>query len=682
MTWIFALFLTAHAFAAAPQCGTVFMRYTSQWLEENSQQRQTWIHGQNQKANQYFQSRPSKQVLEEYFRAALSEPVSFETKSIKDGTLHLYDTGLTQPKSPSSIDLVLEKDGQSKVIFKGSDLAKNGDYNISTYQIDPKERNVILPVARKGSLDDFEVHVIDITSGTHREVIKNVFSEEFTWISANEFTYKAAQGSESKIMIHKIGTPQAEDRPADSSYEYGNSLDQKWVLRYSKTEIEFRSLDATNWYPLHIKEPKAVGALNGQLLVIENSRNGFGQLKAVQLSDPSLSGFLQRMFGGSSSGTVLIKESPMKIIDAQIKDQTIFVQRKLGAHIQISAFTADGKPLSTVELPDSASLSAYTPVNDHLVQVTLSSPVVRNKTFTYDLQKQAFIDGDPKTAMMTDSSGNRYLTTFETATSADGTPITLRMVRKEGVQFNGHTPTHIQGYGGFNVDGYFDPRYNPAVTEILRSGGLYVAPGLRGDGEFGPQHHVDGAFDKKQNVFNDFIAATEYLIKKGYTSPENISAMGFSNGGLLMGALVTQRPDLFGAVIVGAGVLDMMGKERLDPRFVAGWSYEYGRSDDPKMGPIIEKYSPVQNVKKQNYPTVLIVAGENDSRVNPAHSYKFAEALQAAQTGTSPILLTTFKNSGHFVTSGSYQDIIAWRANVRMWSTIFDATGLKPAPVN
>jgi prolyl oligopeptidase len=230
-------------------------------------------------------------------------------------------------------------------------------------------------------------------------------------------------------------------------------------------------------------------------------------------------------------------------------------------------------------------------------------------------------------------------------TSLDGTPIPMIITRKKGVEYNGKNPTILYGYGGFNISLF--PSFSIANAVWMEQGGVYAVPNLRGGGEYGKEWHKAGTQQKKQNVFDDFIAAAEYLIEKNITSPDYLAIRGGSNGGLLVGATMTQRPELMKVALPAVGVLDMLRYHKFTAG--AGWAYDYGTSEDSKeMFEYLKGYSPVHNVTNEtNYPATLITTADHDDRVVPAHSFKFAAELQEKQNGENPVLIRVETKAGH-----------------------------------
>ena len=229
-------------------------------------------------------------------------------------------------------------------------------------------------------------------------------------------------------------------------------------------------------------------------------------------------------------------------------------------------------------------------------------------------------------------------------TSKDGTRIPMIITHKKGVVLNGKNPTLLYAYGGFNVS--LTPGFSTANIVLLENGGIYAVPNIRGGGEYGEKWHLAGTKLQKQNVFDDFIAAGEYLIKNNYTSKDYLAISGGSNGGLLVGAVMAQRPELFKVAFPAVGVMDMLRYNQFTAG--AGWAYDYGTAQDSKeMFEYLYKYSPVHALKPASYPATMVTTADHDDRVVPAHSFKFASRLQESQKGPNPVLIRVETKAGH-----------------------------------
>ncbi|MEY4610866.1 MAG: hypothetical protein RL246_1185 [Bacteroidota bacterium] len=308
---------------------------------------------------------------------------------------------------------------------------------------------------------------------------------------------------------------------------------------------------------------------------------------------------------------------------------------------QISICDYQGKSLGTVQLPGLGNASGFGgEKEDKIAFFTYSSFNFPPTIYQYDvLKNQSKVFQKPTLAF----NPADYEVTQRFYPSKDGTQIPMFVVNKKGLVLNGKNPTILYGYGGFNISSM--PTFSASLIPWLEKGGVYVVANLRGGSEYGEKWHEAGMKLKKQNVFDDFIAAAEFLISKKYTSPKYLAASGRSNGGLLVGAVINQRPDLFGVALPGVGVMDMLRFQK----FTIGWNWiaDYGSSDQPEEFKVLRSYSPLHNIEAKKYPATLIYTADHDDRVVPAHSFKYAATLQKMNTSDKPILIRIDTNSGH-----------------------------------
>ena len=255
--------------------------------------------------------------------------------------------------------------------------------------------------------------------------------------------------------------------------------------------------------------------------------------------------------------------------------------------------------------------------------------------------------------------------------SKDGTMIPMYITRRKDVKLNAKTPCYLYGYGGFNIS--VTPAYSPNVALFLENGGVYAVANIRGGGEYGADWHKSGTKLQKQNVFDDFISAAEYLIANQYTSSEKLAISGRSNGGLLVGACMTQRPDLFKVALPGVGVLDMLRYHKFTIGYA--WAVDYGTSDNKEEFEYLKQYSPVHNVHENKYPATLVFTADHDDRVVPAHSYKFISELQKNQRGENPVLIRVDVNAGHGAGKPLSKTIEEW---TDIWAFVFQNLGMEP----
>jgi prolyl oligopeptidase len=305
-------------------------------------------------------------------------------------------------------------------------------------------------------------------------------------------------------------------------------------------------------------------------------------------------------------------------------------------------FDLTGKQVQVVDLPDLGSVSGFAGRRDDTETFyAFTSYTTPGTIYRYDVKAgQSSVFREPRVAF----DAKQFESSQVFYTSKDGTRVPMMIVARKGLKRDGANPTILYGYGGFNISQ--TPAFSVSTIAWLEMGGVYAVANLRGGGEYGREWHEAGMLDKKQNVFDDFIAAAQWLIDNQYTSPEKLAIRGGSNGGLLVGAAMTQRPELFAAAVPAVGVMDMLRFHK----FTIGWAWvsEYGSSDDAAQFQTLLKYSPLQNLKPgTKYPATLITTGDHDDRVVPAHSFKFAAALQAAQGAPNPTLIRIETRGGH-----------------------------------
>jgi prolyl oligopeptidase len=301
----------------------------------------------------------------------------------------------------------------------------------------------------------------------------------------------------------------------------------------------------------------------------------------------------------------------------------------------------NGAPEGEIQLPALGSAGGFGgEKDDKQVFYTFNSFTYPPAIYLYDIESG-------KSSLFRETeiqfNPNDFEVKQEFATSKDGTRVPMFIVHKKGIKKDGNNPTLLYAYGGFNIS--LEPSFSATRIAFLEYGGIFVMANLRGGGEYGENWHRAGMKEKKQNVFDDFIACAEYLQKEKYTSKEKLAIQGGSNGGLLIGAVMTQRPDLFAVCIPQVGVMDMLRFQK----FTVGWGWvdEYGSSDNPDLFPVLYAYSPIHNIKDVSYPATMVMTADHDDRVVPAHSFKFIATLQKHQKGINPVLIRIETNAGH-----------------------------------
>ncbi|MFM6452010.1 MAG: prolyl oligopeptidase family serine peptidase, partial [Planktothrix sp.] len=338
----------------------------------------------------------------------------------------------------------------------------------------------------------------------------------------------------------------------------------------------------------------------------------------------------------------VIPEAPETLESVNILNNQFIADYLTDAHTQIKIFNLEGSLVREIELPGIGSAGGFGGKRyDIETFYSFTSFTIPNTIYRYNLvtgetsiYRQPNVDFNP----------DDYETQQIFYPSKDGTLIPMFITAKKGIELNGNNPTILYGYGGFNIS--LTPSFSISRLVWLEMGGVYAIANLRGGGEYGEDWHQAGTKLRKQNVFDDFIAAAEWLIEKGYTSASKLAITGGSNGGLLVGACMTQRPDLFAATLPAVGVLDMLRFHK----FTIGWAWcsDYGSPENPEEFQTLYTYSPLHNLKPGTpYPATLITTADHDDRVVPAHSFKFAAALQENHVGENPVLIRIETKAGH-----------------------------------
>jgi prolyl oligopeptidase len=349
-----------------------------------------------------------------------------------------------------------------------------------------------------------------------------------------------------------------------------------------------------------------------------------------------------RSRSGPAGFKELVAESKDPLESATIAGGRLFGQYLADVKSEVRIFALDGKPEGSLPLPGIVTVAGMSgrQAEPELFYV-VTSPLYSSTVFRYDVATRS---AAPFDAARPAFDPGRYETRQVFYASKDGTRVPMFITARKGMALDGSHPVWLYAYGGFSVS--MTPYFRTDLPAWLEMGGIYAQPSLRGGAEYGEEWHRAGMFEEKQNVFDDFIAAAEYLVRERYTQAEKLVIEGGSNGGLLVGAVMTQRPDLFGVALPEVGVLDMLRYDRFTGG--AAWAVEYGSSQDPKQFPYLYKYSPLHNLKPGScYPATLIVTADHDDRVVPSHSFKFAAALQAAQGCAKPVLIRVETQGSH-----------------------------------
>ncbi|MFQ6610009.1 MAG: prolyl oligopeptidase family protein [Fidelibacterota bacterium] len=550
-------------------------------------------------------------------------------------------------------------DGVEKVALDPNQLSEDGTVALSSLDIHKDGKLVAYGISRSGS-DWVEYFVRDIDSGKdlddHLQWVK--FSEA-TWHPDGSGFYYARYpepktGDEyedvnvnQKLYFHKLGTPQIEDELIyeDSEHpQYGFSAsvteDEQfliltvWAGTENKNLLYIRPLESSlpfrpvvdEW----IGEFSVIGHEDQKLYVMTTYEAPLGKIITIDTQ------FLK-----PESWTTIIPESDVVLRSVGMIDHHLFATYRRDVVDEVNIYDFSGAFLHSMTLPDLGSVNLSGRYDDPEIFYQFTSYLYPSTIFQYDylkdisqLYEKSNIDFDP----------SKYESKRIFYESKDGTRVPMFIIHKKGIIKNGNNPTYLYGYGGFNIS--LTPGFSFSRLVWLEHGGIYAVPNLRGGGEYGETWHEAGMLAHKQNVFDDFISAAEYLIDEGYTSPSKLAIGGGSNGGLLVSAVMMQRPDLFGTVNCDVPVADMLRYHK----FTIGWAWvnEYGSADVADQFPYLYAYSPLHNViKGEAYPPIMITTGDHDDRVVPSHSFKLIATLQEKNGSKNPMLIRIETDGGH-----------------------------------
>ncbi|MDA7647365.1 prolyl oligopeptidase family serine peptidase [Akkermansiaceae bacterium] len=628
------------------------------WLEDlNSAQTSAWVKAQNSLTDSYLDAIPGRQALENHL-TKLWNVERLGVPSFEGGSYFFSKNNGLQNQSVlySSKSLDLEP----TVLLDPNKLSKDGTVALNSYEVSPDGKYLAYSTSASGS-DWVEWKVREIPS--RKDLSDHLKWSKFSGVSwaknSKGFYYgrfptpkdgeeMMAQNIHKKIYFHEIGKPQSEDLLV---YERPNQPKQglyAWVTedgKYLLIQVS-QGTDTKNglfYKDLSNSTSKVIELLSsfdasydfitnlGSKFIIRTDLNAPKQkVISIDVNEP-LSVRWETIIPESTETLRSVSHIGGLFIANYLKD----------ARTEIRRFKTDGNSLPPVKLPGLGTASGFEGKSDQnetfYYFTSFTSP---GAVYRYDVTRNAStLLKAPKTQFDRDHYESRQIF----ATSRDGTKIPMFIVSKKNLKLDGNNPTLLYAYGGFNIS--LRPSYSPATIAWLDLGGIYVMANLRGGGEYGEEWHEAGMKLKKQNVFDDFIACAEHLISNKFTTSKKLSIAGGSNGGLLVGACMVQRPELYGACLPAVGVMDMLRFHK----FTIGWAWqaEYGKPEDPEDFKNLLTYSPYHNLKPNNYPATMVITSDHDDRVVPSHSYKFAAALQSAQNGFAPTLIRIESKAGH-----------------------------------
>ena len=626
------------------------------WLEnDTSQQTAAWVEAENKVTNAYLQKIPiRKKLLKRLTEVSNYEKVGTPFK--RHGKWYFYKNNGLQ--NQSVLYVMDELGGEPRIFLDPNTLSTDGTVALKGVYFSHNGKWAAYSISRSGS-DWQEFYVIDLQTGQLTQ--DHIEWAKFTGASwqGDGFYYSAydrpVEGKEfsnvnsgHKVYYHKMGTPQSEDvlfyqNPTQPKRFYIVQTNEEETLMYL---YEDGAGSGNNLYVRDLRQKDAqfmqltsnmdyqytpVYDDGENIIIYTNYGAPKSRLMVADLRHP-----------GVDDWNELIGEKEYMLEDVDVINGQLYLIYNKDASNHAFVYTLDGTLRQEVRLPSVGSVGFSGRKNEPECFFTFTSFTQPGTIYRYDVEKnESRLYYAPKVAF----NLNAFTTEQVFFTSKDGTRIPMFLTYKKGLKRDGKNPVYLYGYGGFNIS--LSPGFSATRIPFLERGGIYAQVNLRGGGEYGEEWHQAGTKMRKQNVFDDFIGAAEWLISEGYTSKDKLAIVGGSNGGLLVGACMTQRPDLFRVAIPQVGVMDMLRYHK----FTIGWNWasDYGTSEDSKeMFEYLRGYSPLHNLKKGTaYPATLVTTADHDDRVVPAHSFKFAATLQECHTGKNPVLIRIDTKAGH-----------------------------------
>jgi prolyl oligopeptidase len=629
------------------------------WLEDpDSEATKAWVEAENQVTFAYLEAIPARERIKE----RLTQLWDYEKYGVpfKKGERYFYfkNDGL---QNQSVFYTLTTLEGEPTVLLDPNTLSEDGTVALAGLSISEDGKFLAYSLSSSGS-DWQEWKVRDVESGQDlADHLKWVKFSGASWTQdsrgffysrydePNDTTKLQEANYFQKLFYHRLGTLQSEDvlvyeRSDEKEWGFDGSVTEDgtyliisvWKGTDSKNLLFYKDLSTAdapvielmNTFEANYSFIEHDGALFWFQTDLEAPR---GRVIAIDIHKPDRENWKEVIPQGAETlGGVSVLNH--QFVASYLKD----------AHTQIKIFSLEGSLVREVALPGLGFAGGFSgKKEDTETFYSFTGFTTPNTIYRYDMVgDQSTIFRQPNV----DFNPEDYETKQVFYKSKDGTKLPMFITHKKGLKLDGHNPTYLYGYGGFNAS--LTPGFSVSNLVWMEMGGVYALPNLRGGGEYGEDWHQAGTKLKKQNVFDDFIAAAEWLIAHQYTSPTKLSIGGGSNGGLLVGACMTQRPDLFGAALPAVGVMDMLRFQK----FTIGWAWvaDYGSSDNPEEFKVLYAYSPLHNLKPGTaYPATLITTADHDDRVVPAHSFKFAAALQESHKGEAPVLIRIETKAGH-----------------------------------
>ena len=623
------------------------------WLEDDmSAATGAWVDAQNAVTFAYLDTLPQKQA----FAKSLARLLDYERESapVDEGkyTYFRRNSGLQN----QAVIYRLNAAGEESVFIDPNTLSEDGTTSIAALSFS-KSGNLAAYQKSEGGADWRSVEVVDTESLEVIDQIDDVKFSGLAWQGEQGFyysRYESPEGNEltaktdhHRLYFHELGTPQSADRVV-----FGDGVDEKYryVSGYVTEDEQFLVVYASNTTSGNRLFAKDLTDPDSELVTIASDETA--DVSIVFSQDGTLFAETNR----SAPNSRLVKfqlDAPQQwqdviaetehVLNVSAAGGQFFAQYMVDAISQVKQFSLDGQLVREIALPGPGDAAGFSgKAKDTTVYYSFDNYKTPSTLFKLDIASGESSIYRPSKAPF---DSDAYVSEQVFYKSKDGTEVPMIITHRADLDPEQVHPTILYGYGGFNIS--LTPSFSSAMAAWLEAGGVYAVPNLRGGGEYGKAWHDAGTQMNKQNVFDDFIAAAEYLIASGITDAQHLAVRGGSNGGLLVGAVMTQRPDLMAVALPAVGVLDMLRYHTFTAG--AGWAYDYGTAEQSKaMFDYLLGYSPVHNVRAgTEYPATLVTTGDHDDRVVPAHSFKFAAHLQAKQGGAAPVMIRIEKDAGH-----------------------------------
>ncbi len=626
------------------------------WLEDDqSDETKAWVQAQNKVTFGYLEQIPFREKIKDRLEA-IWDFEKYGSPFKKAGVYYFFKNSGLQNQSVLYRQQTLDSDPE--MVLDPNTFSADGTTSLQEYSFSKDGRYLAYAISEGGS-DWRTILVRDLEKG--EQLTDKVQWAKFTNIgwAGNGFYYtrypEPSAGDKLKganqasaIYFHALGTDQSADKLVYSDRAHPNYYfnaattdDERFLCLYgaestSGNMLYIKDLSKPNstFVPIYTKfdhEFTVVENIGDQLLVRTNHNAPNQQLIRINMAQPSAANWQ----------TVIAEDKNDVLESVVVCGEKIVCSYLHNASNAMRVFDLEGKPLKEIVLPEIGTVSAVRGEReDQQAFFSFQSYLRPSTIYALDM---ASLETSIFKAPKLDFNSDAFTTEQVWFTSKDGTKVPMFITRKKNIALDGQNPTLLYGYGGFNIS--LTPGFSASRAALLENNGIYAVANIRGGGEFGEKWHKAGTKCDKQNVFDDFIAAAEFLVEKKYTAPGRLAIEGGSNGGLLVGACMTQRPDLFGVCFPRVGVLDMLRYHQFTIGYA--WAIDYGRSDVEAEYPCLIKYSPLHNVKNTAYPSTMITTADHDDRVVPAHSFKYAAALQAHQQGENPVLIRIETSAGH-----------------------------------